>query len=111
MKELKELLDQLQQTTYSQLTSAAVKEVSSQLHTKGTSSSEIKHVLQGINERQQDTLMKVLYFCLDRDAKNSKTYQLWHAELHNITGTGSILRVMAEKNKNYDAQNKSNEKK
>ncbi|KAH8548141.1 actin-related protein 2/3 complex subunit 5 [Umbelopsis sp. PMI_123] len=59
---------------------------------------DIPTAIKGLNVDQQDVLMKYLYAALAKPEQfNSGMILSWHEKLTEVTGPGSIVRVMTDK--------------
>ncbi|KAH9578077.1 Actin-related protein 2/3 complex subunit 5 [Trypanosoma melophagium] len=97
MSRIAPLLDKVTTVPFPNLTFPYVRNIASELVTLGGSDAAIEQELTALNSQQQDTLMKVLYRCLEHDSKSSSTYFRWHAKLYSLAGVGSITRVLTDR--------------
>ncbi|ORC90443.1 ARP2/3 complex subunit [Trypanosoma theileri] len=97
MSRMAPLLDKVENIPFPNLTFPHIRNIASELVTMGASDADIERELTSLTSQQQDTLMKVLYCCLEHDSKSSSTYFRWHAKLYALVGPGSITRVLTEK--------------
>ena len=63
----------------------------------GGGDAAITKEISKLDQKQQDTLMKVVYVGLKADPSNSSAFLKWHALLFEKAGVGAIIRTLTDK--------------
>ncbi|KAG8347385.1 putative ARP2 3 complex 16 kDa subunit (p16 Arc) [Trypanosoma vivax] len=102
MTRLPQLIDKLEHCSFSEMKFTTVRDVSREIIRTGATADSVQNALESLSDTQRDTLMKVLYCCLEHDCRNSSTYLQWHATLYSMTGSGAIMRVLTDKKRSHE---------
>jgi hypothetical protein len=81
---------------FADMTLTSLRDVLKEVQANGTEAAIAKE-LERLSPAQMDTLMKAVYIGLAKDSKNSSIYFRWHNALFKTAGSGSIVRVIADK--------------
>ncbi len=91
-------IDSLAESHFSDMNSRVCRDALKELvKVAGSGDAAITKEVGKLDQKQQDTLMKIVYVGLSSDPTNSAAFLKWHAILFEKSGAGAIVRTLTDK--------------